>query len=220
MKSELFHTALHEKAEADLLRFLNSYGSFLSAEAASSTRAVGDSVEEILSQHFCDILGEQIKDYSADFARRAMADLAFTDKAGCYYRVDVKTHRLDTRFNMPNLTSAERLCRFYEDDRNFFVILMVAYAIDGTHFEAREVHFVPIEFLAWDCLTIGALGWGQIQIANSNRIVVQPTSRKAWMLQLCDTMREFYEEEINKITTRRIGYFEKVKQQWLQKSDD
>lgn len=38
-----------------------------------------------------------------------MADLAFTDKEGIYSVVDVKTHREDTRFNMPNLTSVERL---------------------------------------------------------------------------------------------------------------
>ena len=26
-----------------------------------------------------------------------------------------------------------------------------------------KVLFVPLEFLSWDCLTLGALGWGQIQ---------------------------------------------------------
>ena len=54
-----------------------------------------------------------------------MADLAFTDKDDCYYIADVKTHRLDTTFNMPNLISVERLSRFYEDDKNYFVILKV-----------------------------------------------------------------------------------------------
>lgn len=38
-----------------------------------------------------------------------MADLAFKDPDGFYYIVDVKTHRLGTAFNMPNLTSVERL---------------------------------------------------------------------------------------------------------------
>ncbi len=53
-----------------------------------------------------------------------MADLAFEDLDGYYYVVDVKTHRLSTKFNMPNLTSVERLARFYEDDKNYFVVLM------------------------------------------------------------------------------------------------
>jgi len=94
--------------------------------------------------------------------------LAFKDKQDFYYVVDVKTHREDTKFNMPNLTSVERLARFYEDDFNYFVMLLVKYNMQGTHAAISEVTFVPIEFLDWDCLTIGALGWGQIQIANSN----------------------------------------------------
>lgn len=40
-----------------------------------------------------------------------MADIAFKDRDDFYYVVDVKTHREDTKFNMPNLTSVERLAR-------------------------------------------------------------------------------------------------------------
>ena len=61
-----------------------------------------------------------------------MADLAFEDSEGFYYVVDVKTHRHDTKFNMPNLTSVERLARFYEDDKNYFVLLFVSYEVVGT----------------------------------------------------------------------------------------
>jgi hypothetical protein len=86
---------------------------------------------------------------------------------------------------MPNLTSVERLARFYESDKNVFAVLMVAYDVERTRVEVERVTFVPIEFLGWDCLTIGALGWGQIQIANSNVITVNPGySRKQWMLEL------------------------------------
>lgn len=148
-----------------------------------------------------------------------MADIAFTDKNGFYNVVDVKTHRLDTHFNMPNLTSVERLTRFYEDDNNYFVLLTVAYAVKGTKVKVQKVHFVPIEFLSWDCLTIGALGWGQIQIANSNKIIVNPKySRKRWMLEFCDVMLDFYPKEIEKID-KRIKHFLKVKKVWEQKSE-
>jgi hypothetical protein len=143
-----------------------------------------------------------------------MADLAFTDRDGFYYVVDVKTHRLETHFNMPNLTSVERLARFYEDDNNYFVVLMVKYAIAGTSVNVDRVHFVPIEFLSWDCLTIGALGWGQIQIANANIINInEGYSRKNWMIELCDVMSEFYPREIGKINDR-IDYFQRVRQRW------
>ena len=92
-----------------------------------------------------------------------MADMAFEDPDGAYYVVDVKTHRLSTAFNMPNLTSVERLARFYEDDGNYFVVLMVTYEIEGLRAVVEQVTFVPIEFLDWGCLTIGALGWDRFR---------------------------------------------------------
>ncbi|HNU69350.1 MAG TPA: hypothetical protein PKG82_09380, partial [Myxococcota bacterium] len=134
-----------------------------------------------------------------------------------YYVVDVKTHRTDTRFNMPNLTSVERLSRFYEDDSNCFCIMMVSYTVDDVSIQVTDVHFVPIEFLSWDCLTIGALGWGQIQIANANRVVVNANcSRRAWMLEFCDAMLHFYPKEIAKIGGR-LSHFEAVRARWLAK---
>lgn len=174
----------------------------------------------MLEENFKNILESDVVEYSSAFARRAMADLAFTDKDGNYYVVDIKTHRLDTHFNMPNLTSVERLARFYQDDKNHFIILSIAYSVENIKIKVEKVHFVPIEFLDWECLTLGALGWGQIQIANSNRITLnEKGSRKKWMIELCDILFEFYEKEVVKIGVR-IKYFKKVKEYWLAKPDD
>ncbi|MDA1049744.1 MAG: hypothetical protein O3C40_04600 [Planctomycetota bacterium] len=220
MKSQLFYTDQYIKAQNQIKEFLNGQDQFLSGNTASSTRAVGDAIQDILSDNFQSILGTELcAKYSSQFARRAMADLAFEDKDGFYYVVDVKTHRLSTKFNMPNLTSVERLSRFYEDNKNYFVVLMVAYDIEDLHAAIEDVMFVPIEFLGWDCLTIGALGWGQIQIANSNRITINPQySRKSWMLEFCDTMLEFYPKEIAKIGNR-LERFKKIRDEWEKRSD-
>jgi len=197
VKSEIFYTNAYKKIESKISSFLNKYPDFLSKDTISSTRATGDAIQHVLEANFEGMLGDFCKDYSASFARRAMADLAFSDRKDLCYVVDVKTHRLETKFNMPNLTSVERLARFYEDDANYYVMLMVAYNVVSDvriHFE--RVHFEPIEFLSWDCLTVGALGWGQIQIANANNIVVNHRySRKKWMLELCDVLFEFYPRE-------------------------
>jgi hypothetical protein len=191
----------------------------MTARTAESTRAAGDAIQDIVWEGFEAILGDFCAEYTAEFARRSMADLAFKDKDGFYYVVDVKTHRLGTAFNMPNLTSVERLARFYEDDSNYFVLLLIKYEIVGVKVEVKDAHFVPIEFLGWDCLTIGALGWGQIQIANANVVNIDSGySRKKWMLELCDTMLQFYPREISKIG-ERIGYFERVREHWSQRPD-
>jgi len=219
MRSKLFYGGEYRRIESEIKKLLNSQPEFLSVRTSSSTRATGDAIQEILADKFQALLGGICKEYSAAFARRAMADLAFKDTDDIYYVVDVKTHRKEEGFHMPNLTSVERLARFYEDDMNCFVVLTVSYRIDGTKVTAEDVYFVPIEFLSWKCLTIGALGWGQIQIANSDRIDVVPEySRKKWMLELCDTLLEFYPHEISKIG-KRIDYFKKIRERWEKKTE-
>jgi hypothetical protein len=219
MKSPLFEPKTREAIERKVLNLLNEQADFLSADTAESTRAAGDAIQSIIEDNFAEMLGDLVGEYSASFARRAMADLAFKDKVNNYCVVDVKTHREGTAFNMPNLTSVDRLARFYEDDSNYFVMLMIKYSVVGTKVSVQQVHFVPIEHLKWDCLTIGALGIGQIQIANSKHIEIDPSQkRRAWMLEFCDTMLSFYPKEITKIT-KRIGKFEKVKEFWLSKSE-
>jgi hypothetical protein len=219
MKSPLFEPKTREGIERKVRDVLNEQADYLSADTAESTRAAGDAIQSIIEDNFAEILGNLVGEYSASFARRAMADLAFKDTVNNYCVVDVKTHREGTAFNMPNLTSVDRLARFYEDDSNYFVMLMIKYAVVGTKVTVQQVHFVPIEHLKWDCLTIGALGIGQIQIANSKHIEIDPAQkRRAWMLEFCDTMLTFYPKEITKIT-KRIGKFEKVKEFWLSKPE-
>lgn len=218
-KSSIFYTDKYKGIEKKILSFLNVQKDFLSERSINSPRAVGDAIESVISENFQAILGDIIKDYSTSFARRAMADLAFTDKEDFYYVVDVKTHRLDTKFNMPNLTSVERLSRFYEEDTNYFVLLKVDYQVEGTKVAIKHITFAPIEFFNWDCLTLGALGWGQIQIANANTVNIAPKqSRKKWMLELCDSLLEFYPKEISKIG-ERIDRFKLVRKFWEKKKD-
>ena len=218
-RSKIFYTNTYKKLEKKIANFLNAQTDFLSPRTINSPRAVGDAIENIIVENFGTILGDLAKDYSSIFARRAMADLAFTDKEGFYYVVDVKTHRLDTKFNMPNLTSVERLSRFYEDDKNYFVILKINYRVQGPKVRIEKATFVPIEFFSWDCLTLGALGWGQIQIANANIVNVVPhNKRRNWMIEMCDNLLEFYPREIGKIN-ERIDYFKKIKKHWEKKRE-
>ncbi|MFZ0821711.1 MAG: hypothetical protein WAM91_16720 [Candidatus Acidiferrales bacterium] len=219
MKSPIFTSNAHKTIEEGILLALNKEKDFLSAKTAGSTRAAGDAIQSIIEDKFEQILGKHGGEYSAGFARRAMADLAFKDTQGNYYVVDVKTHREETSFNMPNLISVDRLARFYEDDANFFVMLMVKYSVTGTKVIVRKVHFVPIEYLDWSCLTLGALGAGQIQIANSKHIVIESKrTRRSWMLDLCENVLQFYPREIAKLN-KRIGKFEKIKAYWLAKKN-
>ncbi|MDR2624497.1 MAG: hypothetical protein LBC39_08075 [Methanobrevibacter sp.] len=76
-----------------------------------------------------------------------MVDVAFEDEEGNYIMVDIKTHNTGTVFNMPILTSVERLSRFYEDDKNYFSILLISYSIDNGLINFDEIKFIPIKHL-------------------------------------------------------------------------
>lgn len=219
MTSPLYQDPRRTEIELAITRRINRHPDFLSDVTARSPRAVGDAIQDIVSTGFQDILGADCRKYSTDFARRVMADLAVTDRAGLHHAIDVKTHRADSRFSMTNLTSVERLAHFYANDTNFFALLLIRYGIEGRRPVVTETTFVPIEFLAWDCLTIGALGRGQIQIRDSNTVTVNPGySRRRWMLEFCDAMLSFYPREIAKIG-ERVSRFEEVRAIWQQRAD-
>ncbi len=211
----LFNPKNQRAIEVGVLNLVNSSKKLMNAHTINSPRAVGDAIQSLLEEKFGDILP---KKYTTNpesvFGRRSMADLIVADSDESIYYIDVKTHNVDTEFNMPNITSVNRLSEFYEEDTNFFIILLVSYEIQGKQIRANKCHFIPIEYMDWDCLRIGALGWGQIQIENSNTILIKESSRKKWMLTLCDTMNNFYEEEIKKIRKERIKYFQEEKTKW------
>ena len=180
-------------------------------------RIIGDSTENFIKKFFSNNLPAEIGIFiNKKFGRRAMADFAFNDIYNNYIVVDVKTHNKNTTFNMPNITSVERLSEFYyESDNNIFSLLMVSYDENTNKFS--EIYFIPIEYLDWTCLNIGALGWGQIQIANYTNISINKNqTRKKWMLDMIKKLKIFYPKEIEKIY-KRIKYFEDVEKYWRSK---
>lgn len=219
MRPGFYYEGHCHRVASSIREYVNAHQDFLSPQTSGSPRAVGDALESLVAERFDNFLGDWCSEYSSDFSRRAMADMAFKDREGFYSVVDVKTHREDAKFSMPNLTSVERLARFYKTDVNVFALIMIRYTVEGTRINVSEVLFSPIEFIDWACLTIGALGWGQIQIANANRIhIVDQYSRRTWMLQLCEKMAAFYPREIDKIESR-IDRFRKVEAYWEAKED-
>ena len=209
----------------ELLVVLNEEGKdIVKGVSLNSPRAVGDAVQAFIGSEkgLARILRDQGVTVEDDFTRRSMEDLAFKDLSGKYYAVDVKTHNLDTNFNMPNLISVKRLAQFYKrDDNNVFCILIVSYNVEDGCLAYKECYFKPIEAFSWDCLTLGALGWGQIQIANANTLHFygsHDVNRRRWMIELCDNLQMFYDEEISKIGERKT-WFKETKQYWIEKSE-
>lgn len=219
MPNEIFSSENRENIQLNVLNLLNR-NQLMNDNTVNSPRAVGDAVQSFLERELFHCFPRNlIMNFNEKFARRAMADFAFEDNNEQYYVVDLKTHNLGTSFNMPNITSVERLAKFYEDDKNYFSLLLLDYTSIDSVLKFEKCCFVPIEYMDWECLTIGALGWGQIQIANSNRVTLNTeNTRKRWMLQLCDALDLFYPKEISKIKVR-IDRFRQVREYWESKPE-
>jgi hypothetical protein len=84
-KSALFEEGHYLKIQEMLKEFINNEQDFLSARTIASPRAVGDAIQSLLEDNFGKLLADYIGNYSANFARRAMADLAFTDKLSSHH---------------------------------------------------------------------------------------------------------------------------------------
>jgi hypothetical protein len=180
----------------------------VSEEFRRSTRGVGDAIEGLIVDEFGDIARGIVVAVDTNFSRRAMEDLSFRIGSK-YYAVDVKTHREEPGFHMPNLTSVRRLMDFYEDDDNYFVIVMIKYRLtDIGSLEEIAAIVEPIEWFDWDCLRIGALGWGQLQFRSASNIQINRSqTRKDWLRTFVGELREHYAREEDKIK-ERLDYVE------------
>jgi len=215
-KSRLFYSDEYKVIEKSIADLLNRQSDVFNQYSINNPRSVGGAIEKLLVDKFSEIIDSVLYDYKiTDASRKSLGDFEFTDHDGFRYIVDVKTHRFDTTFNMPNLTSVRRLATLYENPSNYFVILKVDYSVDNLNVIVNKVTFVPIEFLSWDCLTLGALGWGQLQIKNANVVEIVPQNdRKDWMIKMCDRLISHYSKEAIKAKSRS-DYFEKIKNSWL-----
>ena len=80
MRSRIFSTDAYQKISDAITVFINNQVDILSAATSQSPRATGDALQVILSSEFPLFIKEWCATYSTAFARRAMADLAFSDK--------------------------------------------------------------------------------------------------------------------------------------------
>jgi hypothetical protein len=180
-----------------------------------------EALRDFVYKNFNEIIRSCHFQNTSDFTFRGLNELLYSDAYGNHYILDIHSHNICTDFSMPNLTANRGLVELYDTPENvkpsYFMIMIFSYRVVGSQIVIEDVVFSPIEHLDWSCLTIGALGWGQIQIKNSNNIVLNYTKkRKDWMIELCDKMLIFYPNEVEKIGNR-IEYFTEVKKKWLNK---
>jgi hypothetical protein len=161
-------------------------------------RGIGDKIENIVCEHITKLKMPEMVIESAT-SRRSMEDIQILCR-GLLYKIDIKSHFVDSRFSMPNLVSIDRLKRFYNNDGNFLCYVFVDYRVDSDVATIVNIDIRLIEELDWDILAIQNLGKGQLQIKNmNNKLKFVDIDRTSWMNKLKENSIIYYDNLINKI---------------------
>jgi len=204
--SKLYDASVIKTIEENTKTILNDNNEIKEKLSKNDVRSIGKLFEEIIKNNLLEIFPtDLVKETRFKNSRKSMADFTVVDCDNFIHIIDVKSHRLDTKFNMPNLTSVEKLKELYKTNNNYFSILLVKYTIDKNIFVVSDVIFTPVENIEFDCLTIGALGKGQIQLRNSNRVCLNfQVTRQQFLKSLYTKLMGYYDKQINKSQKSKI----------------
>lgn len=91
---------------------------------------MGDTIQNYLGDKcFPELLKKySVTDVVNHTGGKDFPDITFTH-GGIEYVIDVKTQRENTKFNMPNITSLERIKKFYTNKKRVFLVLIVRYSV-------------------------------------------------------------------------------------------
>ena len=168
-------------------------------------RGVADIIEQDVSRIILNLKSQIIKESYEAKSKRSIEDVGLVTKDYDDVKIDIKTHDTESELSMPNLISISRLKKFYENDRNLLLYVFVKYINHGNNVQVLQVKVKPIEQINWECLTIGNLGKGQLQITDMNKISFQNfMTRKDWMERLSYDVIIYYQKLIDKIRNNWI----------------
>ena len=168
-------------------------------------RGIADIIEQDVSRIILNLKSNIIKESYEAKSKRSIEDVGLITNDYDDVKIDIKTHDAESELSMPNLISVARIKKFYENPRNLLLYVFVTYVNRGNNIEVMRVKVKPIEQLNWECLTIGNLGKGQLQVKNMDEISFQTfMTRNDWMERLSYDVVIYYQSLIKKIQTKWI----------------
>lgn len=160
-------------------------------------RGVADVIEKYICEQITKIDNKELI-IEQSTSKRSLEDIQIKNNQELY-KIDIKTHDLNSDFSMPNLISVDRLKKFYENKNNHLIYIIVSYQTINEITQIKNIQIRFVEELSWEILGIQNLGKGQLQIKNMNNelIFVEP-NREEWINTLKQNMIKFYKKQIAK----------------------
>ena len=166
----------------------------------SEQRTVGDLIEYKVKEILCNIQNDLIKDCLPPRSRKSLEDVTIVDQDNNHFYIDTMTHNVDLDFSMPNLSSVEKLRKILLDDTKFLVYVFVGYKVENQMVNILSIETKFVWELDFSILTIGALGKGQLQIANMKKnLVFTDEGKSSWYENLKLLVKKYHDNRIKKI---------------------
>lgn len=170
--------------------------------AGLGQRGIADLIEERVKNGYRELVKDTPLEWKNAPTVRSIEDFSISHgDSKIFY--DVKTTDLDRNFSMPNLISAKRLHRLYQNPNNQVVYVLVSYAGIGAQKRIVSVEERPIETLSWDRICIQNLGEGQLQLVGKGPIPQYKGDRSEWMVELKSRMMDYLDRTITKMEKRK-----------------
>lgn len=188
----------------DLAHFAKGLeGRRIAAPAALAQRGFADLVEDAVVRHVIEIAHERGERAAPAPTRRSIEDVSVVSGGQKFY-IDVKSREAGAQFSMPNLVSAKRLKKLYENDTNTLALIFATYERHGLDIVITRARILEIEQIAFESLAVQNLGHGQIQLRDGRQ---EPDifvgGRAEWMAGLARMVIAFQDRLIEKTLQER-----------------
>ena len=216
--SSLFKDSTYKGIEKKIKEFLNKQDrkELRIIGPKDSPRTTGDMLPKILATGLEDILEPHLKKFTITKTGKPMENYVLDGKDGFTYHINVTTNRIE-KSSSPNICAVSKLTTLYDESLDYkkvFVVLLVKYSgKDETDF-IKDVTFLPVEYISWECLGLAALGQGQLQITRiKEQLTIQRIDRQEWMMDFASKQIYFYTEEAQK-NLKRVVESNKLRDRW------
>lgn len=162
-------------------------------------RTVGDLIESKVSEVLHNSKNSLISEKKTARSKKSIEDLTLVANGVNYY-IDPKTHNINSDFSMPNLTSIEKIKKLFSSKNEDLIYIFVTYQLSDKIVVILNIKVLFIWEINLDCLGIGALGKGQLQLKDASKeISITNKTKEEWYIDFKKLVNLFLERQILKI---------------------
>jgi len=172
----------------------------------SEQRSVADLVEHKVKRILFSLeCNPFIKSFLPARSKKSLEDCTLIDHEDHTFYVDIKTHDINAKFSMPNLTSIEKIRQINSQETKDIIYVFVGYYVEN---QIVFIHSIETKFiweLDFSMLQIGNLGKGQLQICNmKNKLVFTDKGKFLWFEDLKKVVNKFHKKRIKIIEKEQL----------------